>query len=228
MNGKILFVVTSHGEKGATGEPTGYYLSEVTHPWDVLRRAGYDIDFVSPKGGKPPVEGVELNDPVNAAFWSDATGRDRIERSGKLGEADPADYVALFFAGGHGTMWDFPDNEEIARLVRAFWKDGKVVAAVCHGPSALVDVKLEDGRYLVEGKRVNAFTDDEEKAVGMDKTVPFLLESRLTEHGARFEKSGLWEAHVAVDGRLVTGQNPQSAKGVGEAMLKLLSETDSR
>ena len=224
MDKKILFAVTSNGKKGDTGESTGYYLSEVAHPWNVLHRAGYDIDFISPKGGKPPVEAVDLDDPLNAAFWNDEAGRGRVERSRRPDEIDSDDYAALFFAGGHGTMWDFPGNPELAKLILAFHGEDKVIAAVCHGPSALADVKLENGRYLVEGKRINAFTDDEERAVGMDKIVPFLLESRLIERGAHFEKSGLWQPHVAVDGRLITGQNPQSATGVGEAMLRLLRE----
>ncbi len=224
MDKKILFAVTSNGKKGDTGESTGYYLSEVAHPWNVLHRAGYDIDFISPKGGKPPVEAVDLDDPLNAAFWNDEAGRGRVERSRRPDEIDSDDYAALFFAGGHGTMWDFPGNPELAKLILAFHGEDKVIAAVCHGPSELADVKLENGRYLVEGKRINAFTDDEERAVGMDKIVPFLLESRLIERGARFEKSGLWQPHVAVDGRLITGQNPQSATGVGEAMLRLLRE----
>lgn len=224
MNKKILFVVTSNGKKGDTGESTGYYLSEAAHPWNVLHGAGWDIDFASPKGGKPPVEAVDLDDPLNAAFWNDEAGRGRVERSRRPDEINPGDYAALFFAGGHGTMWDFPGNPELAKLILAFHGDDKVIAAVCHGPSALADVKLENGRYLVEGKKINSFTDAEERAVGMDTIVPFLLESRLIERGARFEKSGLWQPHVAVDGRLVTGQNPQSATGVGEAMLRLLRE----
>lgn len=228
MDKNILFVVTSHGQKGDTGESTGYYLSEAAHPWNVLHGAGYNIDFISPQGGKPPVEAVDLDDPLNAAFWNDEAGRGRVERSRRPDEADPGDYAAIFFAGGHGAMWDFPGNPELERLIRAFHEDGKVIAAVCHGPSALVDVKRGDGRYLVEGKRICAFTDDEERAVGMAGIVPFPLESRLIERGARFEKSGLWQPHVAVDGRLVTGQNPQSAKGVGEAMLRLLREGGSR
>lgn len=224
---KILFVVTSNGKKGDTGESTGYYLSEVAHPWNVLHSAGCDVDFASPRGGKPPVEAVELDDPLNAAFWNDEAGRGRVERSRRPDEIDPGDYAAVFFAGGHGTMWDFPGNPELENIVRALYEDGKIVAAVCHGPSALVDVKLGDGRYLVEGKRINAFTDAEERAVHMDKVVPFLLESRLRERGALFEKSDLWQPHVAVDGRLITGQNPQSATGVGEAMLRLLREGDA-
>lgn len=219
MKKKILFVVTSHDKKGATGEPTGYYLGEVSHPWEVLHEAGYEIDFVSPQGGTPPVDGFDLNDPVNKKFWEDKVYRDKIDHSMKPAEVQAGNYVAMFYAGGHGAMWDFADNEEIAAIARKIYEGNGIVGAVCHGPAGLVNIKLSDGKYLVDGKKINAFTNEEESAVGLEKVVPFLLESKLIDHGAKFEKSGLWQQHVTVDQRVVTGQNPQSAKSVGEALL---------
>ena len=219
---KILFVVTSHGQKGNTGEKTGYYLSEVAHPWDVLHSAGYEIDFVSPKGGKAPVDGFNLGDPINKKFWENKMYRKKVENTFKPSEIDPKDYAAIHYAGGHGTMWDFADNKEIAEIARQIYESNGVVSAVCHGPAGLVNIKLSNGKYLVDGKKVNAFTNEEEVAVKLDQVVPFLLESKLIERGARFEKSGLWQKHVTVDQRLITGQNPQSADAVGQAMLKEL------
>lgn len=216
----ILFVVTSHGKLGETGKETGYYLSEVTHPWQVLTKAGYTIDFVSPRGGKPPVEGFDLADPVNKEFWDNQTYRDKIENTMKPSEVDPDKYAAIYFAGGHGTMWDFPDNKELAAITKKIYNNGGVVSAVCHGPAALVNVKLDNGKHLVDGKKINSFTNEEEKAVKKDDIVPFMLETVLIERGAKFEKSGIEEAHVVTSERVVTGQNPQSAKGVGEAILK--------
>lgn len=130
------------------------------------------------------------------------------------------------FAGGHGTMWDFADNTELAKITADIYENGGVVGAVCHGPAGLVNVKLSNGKYLVDGKKINAFTNEEETAVKLEKVVPFLLESKLIERGAKFEKSGLWQPHVTVDQRVVTGQNPQSAKGVGEAILTELKNLD--
>ncbi len=219
MKKKILFVVTSHDKKGTTGEATGYYLGEVSHPWEVLHQAGYEIDFVSPRGGTPPVDGFDLNDPVNKKFWEDKAYRNKIDHSLKPSDVNPGDYVAIYYAGGHGAMWDFADNAMLADIARKIYENKGIVGAVCHGPSGLVNIKLSDGKYLVEGKQINAFTNEEEAAVGLDKEVPFLLETKLIERGARFEKSGLWQQHVTVDQRVVTGQNPQSAKGVGEAIL---------
>lgn len=220
MEKKILFVVTSHDQKGNTGMKTGYYLSEVSHPWEVLHSAGYEIDFVSPKGGKAPVDGFDMNDSVNKKFWNNATYRNKIENTLKPFEVNPEDYVAIHYAGGHGTMWDFADNKEISEIAKKIYENNGIVSAVCHGPAGLVNIKLSNGKYLVDGKKVNSFTNEEEIAVKLENVVPFLLESKLIERGAIFEKSGLWQKHITVDQRVVTGQNPQSAKGVGQATLR--------
>lgn len=225
MNKKILFVITSHGTKGNTGQPTGYYLGEVTHAWKELRDAGYEIDFVSPKGGESPVDGMDLKDPVNKEFMEDQQYQYKITHSMRPSDVNVNEYDAIYFAGGHGTMWDFPDNGELQKLASQIYENGGVVGAVCHGPSALVNVKLNNGRYLVEGKKVNAFTDEEEKEVKLDNVVPFMLESKLIERGAKFEKAGKWQEKVVVDDRLVTGQNPASAKGVGKEMVRVLERT---
>lgn len=219
---KVLFVLTSHDRKGT--KPSGYFLSEVTHPHAVLARAGHGVDFVSPKGGKAPVDpdGFDLKDPVNAGFWNDPVLRGAVENTKTPSQVRAEDYAAIFYAGGHGTLWDFPDNQELARLAAEVYERGGVVGAVCHGPAGLVNVKLGDGRYLVAGKDVAAFTNDEERAVELDKVIPFFLADRLVERGARHLPAPLWRSQVVVSERLVTGQNPASAAGVGEAMLKLL------
>lgn len=219
---KILFVVTSHDKVGDTDKTTGYYLSEVSHPWKVLTDAGYEIDFVSPKGGKAPVDGFDLEDPISKLFWENKTYQKKVSNTMKPSGVNATDYAAIYYAGGHGTMWDFPDNTEIASIARNIYENGGVVAAVCHGPSGLVNIKLSDGKYLVAGKRINSFTNEEEKSINLENTVPFLLESKLIERGAKFEKSDLWQAHVTVDQRVVTGQNPQSAEGVGKAIVSEL------
>jgi putative intracellular protease/amidase len=221
---KVLFVVTSHDKKGNTGQSTGFYLAEVSHPWDVLHNAGIEIDFVSPKGGKAPVDGFNLEDSINKKFWDDKEYRTKIENTMKPGEVKPEEYSAIFYAGGHGTMWDFADNTELAKIASIIYENGGVVSAVCHGPAGLVNIKLSNGKYLVDGKKINSFTNEEEVAVGLDKIVPFMLETRLIEHGAEFEKSGLWQKHVTTDQRVVTGQNPQSAQGVGEIILAELEK----
>lgn len=223
MKKKILFVVTSHDKKGSTDEKTGYYLGEVSHPWEVLHKAGYEIDFVSPKGGTPPVDGFDLKDPVNKEFWENKEYRNKIDHSLTPSQVNPKDYSTIFYAGGHGAMWDLADNKELADIASTIYENGGIVAGVCHGPAGLVNIKLNNGKYLVDGKKINAFTNEEEAAVKLTDVVPFLLENKLKERGAQFEKSGLWQNHVVSDQKVITGQNPQSAKSVGEAILKELN-----
>lgn len=221
---KILFVLSSHDQLGNTGKKTGYYLSEVAHPWHVLKNAGYEIDFVSPQGGNPPVDGFDLKDSINNVFWTDSLYQVKLKNSMKPVDVKAEDYVAIHYAGGHGTMWDFADNTELAAIAAKIYENGGVVSAVCHGPAGLVNIKLSNGKYLVEGKKINGFTNEEEVAVKLDKVVPFLLETKLIERGAIFEKSGMWQPHTVVDQRVVTGQNPQSATKVGEAVLGELTK----
>ncbi|MFM2164619.1 MAG: hypothetical protein RL325_1056 [Planctomycetota bacterium] len=221
---RVAIVLTNHGELGDTGKPTGFFLSEATHPHEVFRRAGFDIEFLSPRGGVAPMDGVDRSDPINAAFLDDASLVARTRSTTAIGAVDPARYDAVFFSGGHGTMWDFPSDPGVQSLIRSVYERGGVVAAVCHGPAALVEVRLSDGAYLVAGKEISSFTDEEETAVKLEKVVPFALESKLRSRGARFVEAPNFEKKVAVSERVVTGQNPASATGVAEAVVALLHE----
>jgi len=219
---KVLFVLTSHNRKGNTGQPTGYYLPEAAHPWAVLKKSGYAIDFVSPKGGTPPMEGADSTDPVCHQFLADQNVSQKIGNTPTPDQIIPADYSAILFVGGHGAMWDFPDNALLSNIAASIYDAGGVVGAVCHGPAALVNLKLSNGEYLVKGKQLAAFTDDEEHAVNLNNVVPFLLESTLRQRGAHHRHAPNWQTNVVVDKRLVTGQNPASAEGVGREIAKLL------
>lgn len=221
-NRTILIATTSHAQKGDTGEPTGAYLPEVAHPYDVFTRAGFLVEFASVKGGAVPLYGHEDADATARDFLA-GPGAAALAASAPSSAVDPSRYDAIFFAGGHGAMWDLPSDPGFLAVTAAIWAQGGVVSAVCHGPAALVDVRLADGRPLVEGRTVNAFTNDEERAVKLEGVVPFLLEDRLVERGARFVSAPRWEAKVAVDGRLVTGQNPASATPVAEAVVAVLA-----
>ncbi|HEY8143240.1 MAG TPA: type 1 glutamine amidotransferase domain-containing protein [Kofleriaceae bacterium] len=223
---KALIVVTSHDRLGDTGKQTGYYLPEVTHPYYALIDAGFDVDLASPRGGAAPMDpsSGDRKDPANARFLDTPADRDKTSRTTRLADVAGSAYDAILFAGGHGTMWDFREDRDVQRLAAAIHEKGGVVAAVCHGPAALVDVRLSSGEFLVAGKRVTGFSNDEEEAAELTNVVPFLLETLLVEHGGRYEKAaGLWKEHVVTDGRLVTGQNPASAAGVGREVARLLA-----
>lgn len=218
----VLIVLTSHGKLGDTGKPTGFFLSELTHPLEVFEKAGLPVELASIQGGEPPVDGLDLNDPVNAKYWNDPAFRAKLAATKKLSDTDPANFSAVFFSGGHGTMWDFPGDPSVQKVAAAIYESGSPVGAVCHGPAALVNVKLSDGTYLVADKEVAAFTNSEEEKVGLTKTVPFLLATKLEERGAKHTSAPDFEKHVAVDGLLATGQNPASATGVAEEIVGIL------
>ncbi len=220
---RILLALTSHGQLGDTGRSTGYYLSEAAHPWQVFTAAGYQVDLVSPRGGRPPVDGADPGDPAQQAFLSDPRIAGQLEQTMTPGDVDPAAYDAIFYAGGHGTMWDFPNDAGLAGIARDIYESGGVVAAVCHGPAALVDITLADGQPLVSGKAVTGFSNGEEAASGLTHIVPFLLQDALEKLGGRYSAAGNFQPHVVVDDRLVTGQNPQSAAGAAQAVTKVLA-----
>ncbi len=221
---KVLFVLSGHPVKGSTGKPTGWYLSEAAHPWKVLREEGIEIDFMSPEGGKPPVDGFNLEDPVNKEFWEDPEVQKSISNTYTPDQINIMDYAAIHFVGGHGAMWDFPDNQNIAKLAGELYDNNGIISAVCHGPAGLVNIKLKDGSYLVDGKTVAAYTNAEEEAGGMTEVVPFLLEDKLKERGANHVAAPNKTENVKVDERLVTGQNPASARLVGLKILELLKK----
>lgn len=220
----VLFVVTSHDELGDTGRKTGYYLSEVTHPHRVLTNQGHRVEFVSPKGGRPPMDPTseQADDPISQVFLATDEWTSALDNSLKPDDVNPGRYAGIFFAGGHGTMWDLPENQDIASITGAIYESGGVVGAVCHGPAGLVNVCMSDGSYLVEGKTVVSFTNEEERAVGLDQVVPFLLEDRLIQLGGTFISAQQFAPQVVTCERLVTGQNPASAEGVGLAIAALL------
>jgi putative intracellular protease/amidase len=213
----ILLALTSHDDLGGL-RTTGFYVPEAAHPWRIFRNAGYAVDLVSVRGGRPPLDGFDNDDAVQRDF----VNLPELGTTRRAAEVDAVGYDAILYVGGHGTMWDFPDDEGLARLGRDIYEAGGVVAAVCHGPSALVNLTLTDGTYLVEGKEVSAFTNTEEEAVGLAGVVPFLLQSALEERGAKHVGAPDFDPQVSVSERLVTGQNPASATKVAEEVVRLL------
>jgi putative intracellular protease/amidase len=219
----ILCVVTSHPIRGDSGEPTGFAMVELTHPLEVFDKAGIPYEIASIRGGHPPIDFFDLSDAANAHYWKDEDFRSALAGSLILGDLDPSRYSAVFFAGGHGTMWDFADSLAVQTVIRDIWEAGGIVSAVCHGPAALVNATLSDGSYLVAGKKLASFTDEEETEVKYTKVVPYLLATTLKERGALHQAAPNWSENVVTDGRLVTGQNPASAHGVGQALVDQLT-----
>jgi len=223
---KILMVLTSHEQLGNTGKKTGFWLEEFAAPYYLLTDAGAAITLASPKGGQPPLDPKsdlpENQTEFTKRFRADTAAQTALANTKKLTDVSAHDFDAVFYPGGHGPMWDMPDNPTSIALLEAFVKADKPVGAVCHAPVALVNVRGKNGDYLVKGKRVTGFTNSEEEAVGLTNVVPFLLEDRLKERGGIYSKAANWVPYVQVDGKLVTGQNPASSRPGAEALLQLL------
>ena len=225
---RVLIVVTSHDALGSTGRKTGFYFDEMAHPYWAFRDAGYAVDIASIKGGQAPADPGSVGTPDQRAaaverFLSDPDSMAKLEGSLAIATIDPARYDAVFLPGGHGTMWDFT-SPVLADVIGKAWDRGAVIGAVCHGPAGLVGAKRADGAPLVAGMAVNSFTDSEEAAAGLTDVMPFLLEARLRELGARFEATANFQSHAVRDGRLVTGQNPRSVPRVAHLMLEALAD----
>ncbi|MEV5546015.1 type 1 glutamine amidotransferase domain-containing protein [Streptomyces sp. NPDC052309] len=219
---RMLYVLTSHDTLGGDGRPTGFHLGETVRPWSIARAAGYHVDFASVRGGKPPMIGHDRDAAEETAFLADADVRDKLDRTLTPEDVDASRYGGVLFVGGHGTMWDFRGNARLESAARSIYEAGGVVAAICHGQAALVDLTLSDGSYLVAGKALTAFSNESEAARGLTDVVPFSLQSVLEDRGALYSCAPDRIAHVVVSERLVTGQNPASAPELGRRMVELL------
>ncbi|PYI50313.1 type 1 glutamine amidotransferase domain-containing protein [Paenibacillus flagellatus] len=218
MTKRILIVVTNHSEIHE-GKPTGIWLSEFAEAYAGFTDKGYEVTVASPLGGKAPVDPGSVAADTPPSFLD---AQRHLEHTARLDDVDAESYDAIFLPGGHGTMYDLPGDKKLQELLRQYYEKGKLVAAVCHGPAGLVGATLSDGRPLVAGKRVSAFTDKEEAETTLDRYVPFLLESKLRQLGAIFVAAPNWTSHVETDGNLITGQNPQSTVAVTEAVIERL------
>lgn len=227
MSKRILHVVSNVAHYADPSEPTGLWLSELTHAWDVFAAQGCEQRIVSPKGGASPLEPRALKWPLldaSAKAWlADEARMVLLASTARPDEIDPADYDAIYFTGGHAVMWDFPDDEGLQRITRAIWERGGIVSSVCHGYCGLLNVRLSDGKLLVAGRRVTGFSWTEEILAGVAKKMPYNAEDEMKRRGARYGKAFLpFLSHAVVDGRLVTGQNPFSAKVTAKKVAALL------
>ena len=225
---KVAINLTSHTQLGDTGRATGFHFEELATPYFALVNAGHEVTLASIKGGPGAHDpGSFKGDPaarpasVNR-FAEDPAAMAKLAATIAVADLEAEGYDAVFLPGGHGTMWDFPGNAALAALVGEVHAAGGVIGAVCHGPAGLVDAKRADGQPLVQGLKVNSFTNAEEDAINLSAAMPFMLETRLKDLGGLFEGGDKWSSTAVSDGRVVTGQNPMSAQAVADLMLEAL------
>jgi putative intracellular protease/amidase len=220
---KILMVLTSHDQLGTSGQKTGFWLEEFAAPYYVFKDAKADITIASPKGGQPPLDPKsdeeDFQTDATRRFKADSDAQSVLANSLKLADISAADFDAVFYAGGHGPLWDLAEDRDSIELIEAMSSANKTVAAVCHAPAVLRHTKGPDGSALVEGKSVTGFSNSEEETVQLTKIVPFLLENELQALGANYSKSSDWHSYVVTDGYLITGQNPASSEETARAVL---------
>lgn len=228
MTKRILLVVTNVGHYEVDpSHPTGLWLSELTHAYDVFAAHGFEQTIVSPLGGHTPLEPRSLkgfNCDKSARAWRENPARmAMLENTARPEDIDPAEYDAIYFTGGHAVMFDFPGSEGLQRITREIFESGGVVGAVCHGYCGLLETKLSDGSYLVAGRNITGFSWREEVLARVDKLVPYDVEQLMKDRGALYSKALLpFVSNAVVDGRLVTGQNPGSAKETAAKVAALL------
>jgi putative intracellular protease/amidase len=223
MKKKVLIIVSNANVIGPHNRRTGTFLPEVAHPYAEFDKAGYQVDFASLSGDTPYLDALnEAGDPDNLKFLT-GKGWVDMQHAKKLSDVDVSVYDAVFVPGGLAPMVDMPEAPLLKQVIADTWERGGVVSAVCHGPVSLLNVKLGDGSYLVDGKNITSFTTEEEDNYAR-RDVPFDLQTALTSQGAIFHPAAPWSANSIADGRLVTGQNPASAKGVGEKVVAILGK----
>jgi len=224
----ILMVLTSHDQLGNTGRKTGFWLEEFAAPYFVFIDAGVKLTLASPKGGQPPLDPKsdlpENQTPAMERFKKDDAAKKALAHTAKLADMKAEDFDTVFYVGGHGPLWDLAENPVSINLLESFYNSGKPIALVCHSPGVLQRVTYK-GEPIVKGKRVTGFSNSEEKAVGLTKVVPFLVEDELKRLGGRYEKAPDWQSLAIVDGRLITGQNPASSTAAAQALLKLILQS---
>jgi putative intracellular protease/amidase len=218
---KILIIVSNANAIGPNKRRTGVFLPEVAHPYAAFEAANYQIDFASLTGDTSYLDALNLaGDPQNLSFLT-GKGWGDMQKALKLSEVNVSAYDAIFIPGGLAPMVDMPQDPTLKKVIKDTYERQSVIGAVCHGPVSLLNVKLSDGTFLLKEKNIVSFTNEEEGKYAI-ADVPFLLETALTDQGAIFHAAAPWSANSIVDGRLVTGQNPASAKGVAEKMIAIL------
>ena len=225
---RILLVLTSHDQLGDTGEPTGFWYEEMAAPYYRFTDAGAELVLASPEGGRPPMDPLSnesdyQTDP-SRRFDADQAAQAALAATVRLDSVSADDFDGIFYAGGHGPMYDLAEDPISIALIQDMWRAGKPVSSTCHGPAVLRHTVGEDGEPLVRGKRVTGFANSEEAAVDRTDAVPFLLEDELRRLGGTYSKTDDWQPYIQIDGRLITGQNPNSAGPVADALLEQLKE----
>lgn len=225
---RVLLIMSSYDDMGISGKQTGTWFTELAAPYYILTQAGYEVVFASPDGGEAPIDLLSMKVPFTTEytekFLNDPVAMFAAKRTRKLRNIDYNTFDAVFFPGGYGLLWDLASDQFVIKLIKDFYETGRPIAMVCHAPAILRDVKLSNGKFLVEGVNLTGFKDAEDAEIELDKHLLFSLEQELKRRGANYKSKANWEPNVVVDGALMTGQSPASAPPLAEALAKRLKQ----
>lgn len=223
---KILVVVTNTSKYENIERATGLWLSEAVHFVDIMEKEGFKVDYVSSNGGYTPIDPHSLDkdsmSPIDWEYYTNSNFMNKLANTLSVDEVNTEDYDVIYYTGGHGVMWDFPNDSKMQDVATKIYENGGIVSAVCHGVVGLLNIKLSNGKNLIDGIKVTGFSNSEEEALGLDKTVPFLTETELISRGSEYIKGADWIEFAISDKRVVTGQNPASGAAVAKEILKLI------
>ncbi len=225
MSRKILVVMTTTEKYPTLNRATGIWLGEAVHFVERVQKAGFEVDYVTPNGGYTPIDphSLALAEPIDWEWYQNREFMNRLGTTLKPAQVNPADYAAIYFVGGHGVLWDFPDNREFQALSRAIYESGGYVSSVCHGVVALLNITLSDGSLLIQGRKITGFTNEEERQAELEAYVPYLPEDELRKRGANFVQADApWASFAVEDSRIITGQNPASGGAVADLLIAAL------
>jgi putative intracellular protease/amidase len=225
---KIAIVSTSHTQLGDTGRKTGLWLEELAIPYYIFKEIGATLTISSPLGGPVPLdpksESILASTPTIRRFQKDPEAISDLAHSTPLETLKAENFDMIYVCGGHGALWDLPENTALRALLEDFSRQHKIIGVVSHGVAALLNLQNGMGEAFVKGRKLTAFSNSEQQVAGLTAVVPFSLESTLVAAGASYTKGPDFRNYTVTDGSLVSGQNPISAQEVSRAMLALLKE----
>ena len=225
---RVLLIMSSYDDMGISGKQTGTWFTELAAPYYILTNAGYEVVFASPDGGEAPIDLLSMKVPFTTTytdkFLNDPVALFAAKHTRKLRNIDYNTFDAVFFPGGYGLLTDLASDQFVVKLIKDFYETNRPIAMVCHAPAILRDVKLSNGEFLVEGKNLTGFKDEEDAEIELDKHLLFSLEQDLKLRGANYKSVTNWAPNVVVDGVLMTGQSPASAAPLAEKLAEILSK----
>lgn len=223
----ILFIMSNAKTYGNSSIETGTSFSEIINAYDVFIKHGFKVDFMTPNGGAIHLgRYYNSKDSLQYNYFNNKKFMLQLRNTKTPNEINVADYKAVYYVGGGAAMYQVPQNKQIQNIAMSIYNQNGIISAVCHGTAGIVNLKTDDGQYLVNNKKVNGFPDAfEKKEKAYYKEFPFSIEEKINTHGGYFSYSvNGWDGYAIADGRLITGQDPSASAKVAKLVIVALQK----